>query len=257
MARLGADPEVFLQDKGKHIAACGLIGADKWNPLQLDGLPQGFTIQEDNVTMEFGIPPASTAEEFFQHIDTVMAESLRYVYTGLAFSKLSCTVFEKDQMVHPMAHVFGCEPDWCAWTEKENAKPKPPHEFMRSCGGHVHVETDQDAIEGVKKFDLYMSIPLVLMDDGHQRKQLYGKAGAFRKKPYGFEYRTPSNWWIAPGEDKETRKKRCEWVWRQAQRALQSNINVKELEEVVPKCINENDTGLAQALINHYELEVL
>lgn len=261
--RLGADPEVFLFDplKASLIASCGIIGADKWNPLQIDELPPGFTIQEDNVTMEFGIPPAASADEFFQHINTVMEESLRYVYTGLQFSKLSCAIFPKEQMQHPMAFVFGCEPDYCAWTEKENPKPKPEHEFMRTCGGHVHIETNDDWLYTIKKADLYMSVPLSLMDNSPEamkRRSMYGRAGACRKKPYGCEYRTPSNWWTAPGESKEVRELRCKWVWRQMQRALASNIEIDAgLGESIQKAINESDAGLAQALVNHYELEVL
>jgi len=44
--------------------------------------------------------------------------------------------------------------------------------------------------------DLYLGVPSVLMDKGELRKQLYGKAGAYRMKPYGVEYRTLSNFWI-------------------------------------------------------------
>lgn len=259
--RLGADPEVFLLDKnGKHISMAGLIGADKWNPLQMFDMPEGFTIQEDNVAMEFGIPPASTADEYVKHIRDVMKASLRYVATGLTFSKLSCTIFEKDQMENPLVDVFGCEPDWDAWTGKENKKPAPPHKWMRSAGGHIHVETDQEPFEVVKKADLYLSIPLVLMDnspEAAQRRSMYGRAGACRKKPYGVEYRTPSNWWTGPGESEEEQEKRVRWVWRNMERALGSNLKMDELEEVITRCINENDAGLAQALVNHYELELL
>lgn len=257
-ARLGADPEVFLLNpEGKHISAAGLIGADKWNPLQLDDLPKGYTIQEDNVTMEFGIPPCSSAEAFADAIDLVMKESLKYVATGMQFSKLSCTVFEKDQMEHPMNFVFGCEPDFDAWTGKENKKPKPPHKYMRSAGGHIHIETKDDPFDVVKKMDLFLSVPLVLMDNGIERKQLYGKAGACRVKPYGVEYRSPSNWWTGPGEDTEVRKARCRWVFNQTQRAVASNLKLDDLEEVITSCINNNDAAVAQSLINEYNLEVM
>ena len=54
--RLGSDPEIFLKDStGKHISAIGYIMADKWNPLQIPDMPKGFTLQEDNVSLEYGI----------------------------------------------------------------------------------------------------------------------------------------------------------------------------------------------------------
>jgi len=63
--RLGADPEVFLQDKNnKFLSVIGKIGAGKFDPLQIEDMPKGFTLQEDNVALEFGIPPAATADEF-------------------------------------------------------------------------------------------------------------------------------------------------------------------------------------------------
>lgn len=251
--RLGADPEVFLLDTlqgNKPISAIGLIGADKWNPLQMHDLPAGFTLQEDNVAMEFGIPPAATADEFVAHIRTVMERSLEYVYTGLTFSKMSCIMFPKDQMDHPLASVFGCEPDYNAWTGTVNPRPKPPHEHLRSAGGHIHVETDQDPLYVVQKADLFLSVPLVLMDDGVQRKEIYGKAGAHRKKPYGVEYRSPSNWWIFEEE-------RIRWVWRNMERALGANIDMADLAETVQTCINTNNKVLAQSFIDAYELEVL
>lgn len=252
--RLGADPEVFMHEAGKHISIIGMVGADKWNPLQMDGLPKGFTIQEDNVALEFGIPPAASADEYVSHIQTVMKESLNYLYTGLAFSRLSCTVFEKDQLTNPMALVFGCEPDFNAWTGKENKKPTPPNPDMRSAGGHIHVETTLDPEAVVRNMDLFLSVPAVLMDDGFERKSIYGKAGAHRRKPYGVEYRTPSNFWIFD-------EKYIRWVWNNTERALANAgwdvFNDGPWGEAVQTAINTNDKVLAEKLIKEFNLEVV
>ena len=255
--RLGCDPEVFLiNEQGQHVSAIGLIKADKWNPLQIEGLEQGFTLQEDNVALEYGIPPAATADEFVHHIQTVMDKSKEWI-GNLKFSGLSCTIFPKDEMKHPLAHVFGCEPDFDAWSGEVNSKPIPPHVYMRSAGGHIHIETKQDVRDVVKKMDLFISVPSVIMDTGAERRQLYGKPGAHRPKPYGVEYRTPSNFWIAPAGTKEERERLVRWVWRNTERALNSKVKVDELEDLIKIAINENDQTLAWSLVNEFELEVL
>ena len=248
--RLGCDPEVFLVDQqGKFISAIGFINADKWNPFQIPDMAKGFTLQEDNVALEFGVPPASTPDEFIAHIKAVMERSKDFL-PGLSFSKISCTIFDRDQMVHPAAHVFGCEPDYDAWTKEINMKPKPPHEFMRSAGGHIHVETKLNPYDVVKQMDLFLSVPAVLMDKGQERKKLYGKRGACRVKPYGVEYRSLSNFWIF--DDKLIR-----WAWEQTERAVNSTVNVDEVADYIEIAVNKNDKKMAEALINEYHLEVI
>lgn len=248
--RLGSDPEVFLSaNTGKLISSIGYINADKWNPLQIPDMPEGFTLQEDNVTLEYGIPPASSAEEFYNSISAVMKKSLDYI-PGLSFSKLSCAVFPADQMQHPMAHVFGCEPDFNAWTNDYNPSPKPPHPFMRSAGGHIHVETKEDPLSVIKAMDLFLGVPSVLMDKGEDRKQLYGKAGAHRVKSYGVEYRTLSNFWIFE-------KRLVEWVWRNTALALDNLGLAEAFEEEIQQAINCNDKDIAQRLVTGCGLEVL
>lgn len=249
--RLGSDPEVFLQDAaGKPLSVIGMIGADKWNPLQIWDMPVGFTLQEDNVALEYGIPPAASAAEFVKHITQVMEKSREYLPSGTGFSKLSCTIFPEDQMDHPMAYIFGCEPDYNAWTKAENKKPKPPHKHMRSAGGHIHVETKQDPYEVVKKMDLFLSVPAVLMDQGEERKQLYGKAGACRVKPYGVEYRTLSNFWIF-------HRGLIEWAWDATYRALNADISLDGMSDLVQSCINNNDKVTAYELCKAYNLPLL
>lgn len=248
--RLGSDPEVFLQDQqGNPISAIGYINADKWNPMQIPDMPYGYTLQEDNVSLEYGIPPAASADEYVEFIQKVMAKSLEYV-PNLSFSKLSCIVFPEAQLQHPLAHVFGCEPDYNAWTMKVNKPPKPPNPSMRSAGGHIHVETQRSAEEVVRAMDLFLGVPSVLMDKGEQRKQMYGAAGAYRKKVYGVEYRTLSNFWIF--EEKLIR-----WVWNNTERSINSTVDVLAEQDMILEAINNNNKEVAKALVNAYNLEVV
>lgn len=248
--RLGSDPEVFLQDaQGNPVSAIGYINADKWNPLQIPDMPDGYTLQEDNVSLEYGIPPASNADEFIQHIQAVMEKSKEWL-PGLSFSKLSCIVFPESQMTHPMAHVFGCEPDYDAWKVDVNVKPTPPHPYMRSAGGHIHVETQRDALAVVRAMDLFLGVPSVLMDDGEMRKQLYGKAGAFRAKSYGVEYRTLSNFWIFS-------PRLIKWAWDNTARAEGCEFDVKQEQDRILAAINGNDKDVARQLVKEYNLEVV
>lgn len=249
--RLGADPEVFLLNKeGKHFAINGYINAGKSNPLQIPDMASGFTLQEDNVALEYGIPPAASSAEFVEYITSVMVKSRDWLPAELDFSKLSCTVFEDDQLEHPLARVFGCEPDYCAYTKRTNPKPRPTHRGMRSAGGHIHVETTQDYLDVVKAMDLFLAVPSVLMDEGKERKQLYGKAGAFRPKPYGVEYRTLSNFWIFSPV-------LIDWVWRNTERALSLGTLDEEKQQQVQMCINQDDQQLATSLVSEFNLEVL
>ena len=254
--RLGSDPEVFLQKQGKFMAVCGLLnGHDKWNPMQVPDMPQGFTFQEDNVAVEFGIPPAASAKEFVAHIQSVQKKFLEQ-HKNLTFSNLSCVVFPDEEMKHPAAHIFGCEPDFNAWNGHMNKKPNPPVPNMRSAGGHVHIETTLNKRHVIQACDLFLGVPSVLMDEGEMRKQLYGKAGCFRPKSYGVEYRTLSNFWIF-------KKKHIEWVWRNTERALkfvETGFDIKEvnfLGNEIRQAINKNDKKLAEQLVYQFNLEIV
>jgi len=249
--RLGADPEVFMRNKDGLVSVIGLIHGDKWNPMQVEGLPKGFTLQQDNVALEFGIPPAASKQEFVDYIKTVKKAGKSYL-KGLSFSYDSCAIFPADQMQTAEAHIFGCEPDFNAWTHKENPPPKPPHEFMRSAGGHVHVETTLPAEQVVRNMDLFVGVGSVLMDKtGTQRRELYGKAGAYRKKSYGVEYRTLSNFWIF--EDKLIK-----WVWDETAKALSALRDGYVCNDpLIRECIDKGDKDMASLLVHRYNLKVV
>lgn len=207
---LGSDPEIFLTEKatGKPWGArdCSTGTKEKPEPLPLGAL------QVDGMALEFNITPASTLEEWIKNHDAVVSVlEERAEREGLQVCDANFLDF-KDYIREAKATEeeleFGCDPDLNAGTGKENEMPDNDDGDItyRTTGGHIHVgfsdwaNSSGDSLETarslVKVLDLVLGTYSVINDDGNERKKLYGKAGAFRLKPYGFEYRTLSNFWV-------------------------------------------------------------
>lgn len=259
--QIGADPELFLADiQGNLKAACGRIGGTKENPQPIDVLGFGYAVQEDNVALEFNIPAAHTKRQFVDSISRTMKVLQDGVNSSLGWhlDHRASALFPKTELEHPAALVFGCDPDFNAWTGEKNPKPQAKDETLRSCGGHVHVGFDKTKMEEkrlIKFMDLLLGVPSVLMDEDEDRRLLYGKHGAYRSKPYGVEYRTLSNFWVAKKDPKLV-----EWVWDQTARAIDwcvSPLDIDKEHDHIAKAIDENDKGLALAMCKQWDLEVL
>lgn len=256
---LGCDPEIFLADAaGALHSAIGKIGGTKQQPRPLP-LGDGYAVQEDNVAIEFNIPPAATAEEFDKAIANTIAflgEAVNDMY-GLKLINMSAALFPEAELADPRALEFGCEPDYNAWTGKVNPRPKAADKRLRSCGGHVHVgykfTSKEQARELIKLMDFNLGVPSTLSDNGDMRKELYGKYGAMRFKPYGVEYRTLSNFWVF-------HPKLRNWVWEATNRAVQqfeAGMKVDHLQAEIQECINNNNKALAQQLCTAHNLPVV
>lgn len=205
MITIGADPELFIRDSktNKIVPAIGKVGGSKDNPRPVSS----GAVQEDNVMAEFNITPATNRNEFIRNIRTVM-EQLESILNpqGLELDKsvISTHEFSDKDLESPAAQTFGCDPDMSVYTLKNNPKISPKAVGnLRMCGGHIHVGfTDPEVhpwlrVKTVLYMDLYVGLPLALLEPAESKRHLfYGKAGSFRIKPYGVEYRTPSNIWL-------------------------------------------------------------
>lgn len=250
--KIGADPELFLADRsGKYISSVGLIGGTKEEPKPLP--MAGCAVQEDNVAVEFNIPPCDSVDSFIAAIQYNLDYLTKEVATrGLSLVITPSASFPPDQLQSRQAKVFGCDPDYNAWTGGINPKPFARNKNLRSAGGHIHVGFDGEDLEPfsvVRAMDVFLAIPSLELDPDTERRLLYGKAGACRPKPYGVEYRTLSNFWIATPELRN-------WAYTQTLTAVNFVRNggsfSDEQGEAIQYCVNSGNKELAKAIKAEY-----
>ena len=265
---IGADPELFLVDNNGHLkSAIGLIGGSKWEPRKLDEL--GHAVQEDNVAVEFNIAPAKTKEDFKKSISYVLGYLSDFVgKQQLLLNIIPAAMFPDSELNCQKAMEFGCEPDYNVWLKTENQKPELPKELqnLRSCGGHLHISWDKSKDTGkdtdfpwtddiskveslVKAMDVFVGCPSILYDGDLMRRKLYGKAGAFRFKPYGVEYRSLSNFWLREST-------LVDWVYDQTLHAIDYINSGGEIaeghKELINDCINNGNEASFLKLQQYY-----
>lgn len=256
---IGADPEMFVSKAGTVSSAIGFIGGTKEEPRKVSY----GALQEDNVLLEFNISPAHDLHEFRHNIKAVMAqaeESIEQFQLRIQ-RELSSHSFSRKELESfgEAAFVFGCDPDFNAWTSGVNPKPRARDLGLRTAGGHIHIGYShlQDVNpllneDIIRMCDYYLGLPSVLLDKDDRRRELYGKGGAMRHKVYGPEYRTLSNFWIFSDE-------LIGWAYENSVRAYLEVGRLQELEGVisgdeVQRIINTNDKGAAKAALNALEL---
>ncbi len=244
---IGADPEFFLEMEGKFISAINKVGGSKDHP---EPIGNGCAVQEDNVAVEFCIPPSDNAKAFYNSIMYSLSQ-IKERIPEFTFSKVASAEFDDNELAHPRAMEFGCEPDFNAWTGRKNPRPHAPNHKLRSAGGHVHVGdvTDLNKRQLIQAMDLFHGVPSVKLDPDTVRRKLYGKAGAFRPKTYGVEYRTLSNFWIWD-------KGLVDWVYHQTSRAVDfvrsGNVLSKEDGTLIQDAINKGNLEAYHYLQHRY-----
>lgn len=256
---IGCDPEVFVSQGKVFKSAFGLIKGDKRNPQKV----KRGAVQVDGMALEFNIDPAATEDEFCINVNEV-------------FQQLKLMVPKHEIVISPVAHFdpeymkaqpeealeLGCDPDFNAWTGEVNIKPDADRP-MRTASGHVHIGwTDNEDLGNpvhiangnsvTKQMDFFLGLPSLSYDDDTERREMYGKSGCCRYKPYGVEYRTLSNAWLKSDSLKR-------WVFRASQAgvlALQQGRVLADIYGDIQEIINNSDIKEAEKIITRERLEV-
>lgn len=241
---IGADPEVFVGRGDTFISAHGLVSGTKDNPFPVN---KG-AVQVDGLALEYNIDPASSPEEFENNLLTVQ-EQLKGMVGDLDFLETPSVFFDEEFLKNiPFENlILGCEPDFNAYNLSPNPRPDGGA-LMRTAGGHVHVggfytDNPRSPLQmGMSAYlarlmDRYLGVYSILWDKDDNRRSMYGKAGSFRPKPYGMEYRSMSNKWTF-------NKGLIRFVYNGVEKALKQMFDGEEVEE-------EFSSGTIRDIINN------
>ena len=100
--------------------------------------------------------------------------------------------------------------------------------------------------------DFFLGLPSLAYDNDKLRREMYGKAGCYRPKPYGVEYRTLSNAWLKS-------EKLMRWVFRNTQEGMRRLVNGDALFNKygdIQAIINNSDKTEAMKIVKAEKIEV-
>lgn len=243
MITIGSDVELAVHNNGVPVDVTGMIGGDKHAPVWY----KNFNLQEDNVNAEYAINPVDNLSDWMEYhtqainkIQSVLPEGHGILYNATT---------EYDELTSENSSVFGCDPDMSAWSGRKNPSPSVGKAGnMRTCGGHIHVGIDGINKEDlVKWMDVLLGMPSLFMETDNKRRRLYGKAGSYRNKSYGVEYRALSNFWVQTRDG-------MEWAYNQTLKAVEMSTSdmLSHIPNItnVPRSIDRYDLRTADTTLN-------
>lgn len=257
--KIGADPEMFVEKDGAIVSGYGLIKGTKEKPEPVaDG-----AVQVDGLALEINIKPATTCLAFVSHVLSVLHDlDLMIPEHKIVFTSTAQFDPKYLKSLPIEALMLGCDPDYNAWTQERNPPPNAEVSF-RTAAGHVHIgwtDNKDTQDEGhlsiccrvVQQLDFFLGLPSVLFDPDTQRRELYGKAGAYRSKPYGVEYRVLSNHWLQSQD-------LMRWVYTETVNAvhkLRAGYCLADKYGDIQEIINTSDKNKAREIIETERLEM-
>jgi hypothetical protein len=203
---VGADPEFFVRVKNHFVSGHHFELGTKDDPQKV----MFGAVQNDGLAVEINIAPARNSDEFAHNMRKVKEELLWILHLHVPGATLAAkpSVFFGQRYLSKLpagVAELGCQPDFDAYTRQINPRPNKAAPF-RTGAGHVHLGWAtggrgrsrgyiQECSVVAQQLDYYLGLPSLLWDKDSRRRSLYGRAGCFRPKPYGLEYRTLSNAW--------------------------------------------------------------
>lgn len=256
---IGCDPEVFVRRNGTFESAFGLIKGDKKNPQKI----RNGAVQVDGMALEFNIDPAFNEDQFVFNVQDVYNQ-MKLMVPEFEVVAVPVAHFTKEYLDAQPAEAkeLGCDPDYNAWTAAVNVKPNAERP-MRTASGHIHIgwtnkedpfnPAHQEAARMVgRQMDFFLGLSSLEYDSDKERREMYGKAGCIRYKPYGVEYRTLSNAWLR-------NEKLMRTVYRNAVNGVKRLLDGDNLADKygdIQELVNESNLKEARKILKAERIEV-
>ena len=243
MITVGHDSEFALYSGGQVFSALDVL--DK-KPVQVGESGSYFP---DNLNVEIAISPVDNLKDFHQK-----TEDCLNAVRSLGYSLLDTPTVKYDDRAldHKKAFISGCNTDYCGYRREANESPNfRVMDGTRSLGGHIHIgDKSVDPFNLSRWMDIFLGLHFVMKEPGNTRRELYGKAGCLRPKPYGMEYRTLSSVWVQQAEDREFvwegLHKAVEWAKKGDYRDYVSEFDWRD----IPHAINTGDKQLTSTILD-------
>jgi len=221
-ATLGGDPEFFISDNRGRVQGADSFLPGKYEPLVVD--PVAGDVKSklffDGIQAEISFAHGTCREYIAKNIQLCLLKANDRIPKDHKFVIKPSTRVAKEVLENadPEARIFGCAPDFNAYTCSVNTPEMDASRHpYRYAGGHMHfgisskyldesdaeflaARTEKGHLKTIKFLDLILGVTTLGLDNGpgsKRRREKYGKAGCFRPTPYGVEYRTPSCWWLS------------------------------------------------------------
>ena len=260
---IGQDTELFLKKADKFISAYGIIPGSKDRPYPV----KKGAVQVDGMALEINTIPTKNFDQFKNNINTVLSRLQDMIPADCEMTVCPTAHFDLDYMNNqPIeAKMLGCDPDFNAYTGEINSPP-PMHPTMRTAAGHIHLgwtegkdiedpEHFLECQEVVKQLDYFLGVPSLFHDSDQERRQMYGKAGSFRPKSYGVEYRVLSNYWILQEDFMREIFDNCKRAFSSFKAGSNTDLWYKNNRKyTAQQVINSGDIGRAMSIMKELSL---
>jgi len=269
---MGADPEFFFMREDGVAMNADYFLPHRDKKKQVDG--SAVELFFDGFQGELNFSAGTCREGVLRRIRSGLGAAYRTAQTkskadGVKYRVAleSMVPVEADILAaaHEEAREFGCDPDFDAYSGGANPPgPDAEDHLFRYSGGHIHMGAtsfnagevkymfqDKAIMKFVQLMDILVGIPLVILDrdDGSgARREVYGRAGCYRKQKYGVEYRVPSNFWLKSPELAGFALGLCRFAFAVAHQKLEKYFfNIVD-QDAVRYAIDMNDFDVAREL---------
>lgn len=257
---IGADPEIFVYDTiiDKIVSVEGMIKTpegegSKEIPLKIK---DGYYLQEDGISAEFNIKPTLSKQEFIDG-NMFMLDTLKVFLPDDVTTKIQTSAYiDKEYLQTPQTMMSGCSPSQNIWSKSISENADLTKTNLRCNSGHIHLGLNDISLENteriVRKLELFVGVPSIIFDPDTDRRTLFGKAGEVRFKPYGVEWRTPSNFWL---KNENT----MSWMFDNIIEAVNIDISDEELDsysEDIQDIINNTNINKAYEFCNKFNINL-
>ena len=196
--KIGIEVEMTVFQLSRPVV-CSFLPYTKKKPLDVDG----NLFHKDASMFEVALRPCSTGAEIEEEWDKALAQARSMLPAGAIFDLLDAVEYSTTELRNdPYASVMGCSSSQSIYP---GTRPTPSayRDNYRYAGMHVSISADEFIPdEQVLALDAVLGIKSVLDWEHHttdavvKRRKTYGRAGEFRRTPFGIEYRTlPASAW--------------------------------------------------------------